>query len=286
MPAKFIDVLRDSAVTSLSFEFFPPKTPEGMGNLELAFNQLLELSPTFASVTYGAGGSNQETSLAVVENFAPRLDTVAHLTCIGSSRLNVLNLLARYESVGVAGLLALRGDLPAGSTEAPISDFKYAIELLELAAVESDLSVGVSAFPEKHPESADLAWDIAILKRKQDAGAEYAITQLFFDIEAYRTLVLDARNAGVTIPIIPGVMPISNAKQVLRMAEMSGAKMPLRLYDQLSGANSDESARAIGMDFSANFIQELIDMNAPGVHIFTLNHSQAATELAKAVGLA
>lgn len=183
-------------------------------------------------------------------------------------------------------MLALRGDLPAGSTEAPISDFKYAIELLELAAVESDLSVGVSAFPEKHPESADLAWDIAILKRKQDAGAEYAITQLFFDIEAYRTLVLYARNAGVTIPIIPGVMPISNAKQVLRMAEMSGAKMPLRLYDQLSGANSDESARAIGMDFSANFIQELIDMNAPGVHIFTLNHSQAATELAKAVGLA
>ena len=285
-PENFVSKLTSREQTTLSFEFFPPKTAEGRQSLELAFDELLVHRPDFVSVTYGAMGSNQETSLEVVESLAPRVPTIAHLTCIGSKRQQIVSLLQRYESAGVAGLLALRGDLPAGVDEMPEAEFTYAIELLELAKQSSALQLGVSAFPEKHPDSPSLEFDVEILKRKADRGAKFAMTQLFFDNNAYERLRDRAVSAGVDIPIVAGVMPIANSKQVLRMAQMSGAALPNELLEALDGAESEEESRKIGMDFTAAQVEALVAAQAPGVHIFTLNHHGPTNELIAATSLA
>lgn len=271
---------------ALSFEFFPPKDASGEESLWRAFDRLLEYSPSAVSVTYGAGGSNQERTLAVVDRMAPLVPTIGHLTCVNSSRHQIEAIIRRFEDSGVAGILALRGDAPKDQQPDQVSgDFKTAIELIDVARAVSKLDVGVAAFPEVHPESPNLAHDARVLKLKQDAGASFAITQLFFDAEAYWGLRGAALEAGADLPITPGLMPINNAKQVLRMAEMSGAKVPAKLVAQLEGA-SDEDARRIGMDFTIDLGRQLLEKGAPGLHIFTLNQSVAAIELAKGVGLA
>jgi methylenetetrahydrofolate reductase (NADPH) len=275
----FVSTITSNERTSLSFEFFPPKTPEGRITLEASIAELLKHSPDFVSVTYGAMGSNQETSLEVVESLASRVPTIAHLTCIGSKRDQIVQLLGRYESSGVAGLLALRGDLPAGHDVTPASDFTYALELLELAKEHSELQLGVAAFPEKHPESVSLEFDMEILKRKAELGAEFAMTQLFFENHAFERLRDRALASGVDIPIVAGVMPIANSKQVLRMAQMSGAAVPADLVSALDNASSESDAREIGMEFTMNQVEALVDAEVPGIHIFTLNHHVAASEL-------
>ncbi len=270
---------------TLSFEFFPPKDEAGKLTLWNSFDALSELNPDFVSVTYGAMGSNQETSLAVVERFAPRVATIAHLTCIGASESSIAGLLASYERFGVAALLALRGDVPAGQT-APEGHFAHAIDLVHFARSRSELEIGVATFPEKHPESASFEADAAVLFDKASAGASFGMTQLFFDAKAYFDLVERNRTHGIDIPIVPGVMPIANAKQVLRMAEMSGAAVPSELELALMNAIDDAEAREIGMAFSAQLVSELVAGGAPGIHIFTLNQSKAAIELARSSGLA
>ena len=282
----FLSSLSDTSRPTLSFEFFPPKDEAGFQTFLESFGHLNKLRPDFASVTYGAMGSNQETSLAVVEAIAAKTPTIAHLTCIGATEAKIANLLGRYESAGVAGLLALRGDIPKNFEGDPLGDFQNATQLVELAHNISKLKIGVSAFPEKHPESPNLAHDISILKLKQDAGASFAITQMFFEVDAYFSLVAEARSAGVTIPIVPGVMPIANAKQVLRMAEMSGAVVPENLLKDFANSEDDQSTREIGMAFSIDFAKRLISGGAPGVHVFTLNQHLAATELVKGIGIA
>lgn len=270
---------------TLSFEFFPPKDEAGATTLWNSFEVLSELKPDFVSVTYGAMGSNQETSLAVVERFAPKVPTIAHLTCIGASEQSISNLLNSYSSYGVAGLLALRGDVPAGQS-APKGHFSHAVDLVRFAKERSELEIGVAAFPEMHPESPSLDFDVHVIREKVDAGASFGMTQLFFTAEAYFELVARFAKSGVTVPIVPGVMPIANAKQVLRMAEMSGAAVPESLQNQLLAAENDEMAREVGMAYSAKLAKELLAGGAPGIHIFTLNQFKAAKELSQAVGLA
>lgn len=275
-----------AAAPTLSFEFFPPKDEAGANSLRNSIEELMTLSPDFVSVTYGAMGSNQDSSVAIVEQLSKIVATVAHLTCIGASTSGIQNLLMRYQSAGVAAILALRGDKPKGYDEQPAGDFTYASDLVRQVKQFTSFEVGVAAFPEKHPESHSLADDIRILKMKQDTGASFAMTQLFFDVEAYSQLVSSARAEGVTIPIIPGVMPFANARQVLRMAQMSGATVPPELDLKLSQAFSEEAARTIGMDFSVHLVQDLLAAGAPGIHIFTLNQHRATLELANSANLA
>jgi methylenetetrahydrofolate reductase (NADPH) len=275
-----------AAAPTLSFEFFPPKDEAGANSLRNSIEELMTLSPDFVSVTYGAMGSNQDSSVAIVEQLSKIVATVAHLTCIGASTSGIQNLLTLYQSAGVAAILALRGDKPKGYDEQPAGDFTYASDLVRQVKQFTSFEVGVAAFPEKHPESHSLADDIRILKMKQDTGASFAMTQLFFDVEAYSQLVSSARAEGVTIPIIPGVMPFENARQVLRMAQMSGATVPPELDLKLSQAFSEEAARTIGMDFSVHLVQDLLAAGAPGIHIFTLNQHRATLELANSANLA
>jgi methylenetetrahydrofolate reductase (NADPH) len=286
MTGTLMAAIEASTTPSLSFEFYPPKDETAATTLWSTVEKLLEVGPKFTSVTYGAMGSNQDTSLEVVRRLAPLVPTIAHLTCIGSKREAISSLLNNYSEAGVEGILALRGDKPKGLDAVPDSDFSTALDLVNLTIAETSFSVGVAAFPEKHPESPSLEHDIRVLKLKQESGAEFAMTQLFFDPEAYWRLLDQARTAGVTIPIIPGIMPISNVRQVLRMAEMSGAMVPISLNARLRDAASEDAARAIGMDFSINLGLELLKAGAPGLHVFTLNQHKAALELAHGVGLA
>ncbi|MEN9993117.1 MAG: hypothetical protein RLY83_687 [Actinomycetota bacterium] len=282
--SSILELLGDARPT-ISFEFFPPKDAAGFDTLRTTFAELQKFNPDFISVTYGAMGSNQDSSLAVVQEFSSQIPTIAHLTCIGATKATITALLDSYSAFGVAGILALRGDIPKTYEGNPLGDFASANDLI-IHIDESNFEIGVSAFPEKHPESPSLAHDIEVLKLKQESGANFAMTQLFFEIDAYFQLVAAARDAGITMPIVPGVMPIANAKQVLRMAEMSGAKIPEQLLEELNSAADEETARSIGMAFSAKLANALIAGGAPGIHIFTLNHHKATSELLVAAGLA
>jgi methylenetetrahydrofolate reductase (NADPH) len=281
-----IDRRLASGQKTLSFEFFPPKDQNADASLWRNYSKLLEVSPDFVSVTYGAGGSNRETSLGVVDRMARDVFTIGHLTCVGSTYSGSREIIMHFEQAGVGSILALRGDSPRDQPDAlEKGELKSAIELVELVRAESSLEVGVAAFPEKHPESPSLQHDAEVLSLKQNAGASYAMTQLFFSVDAYLEIQAKAIAAGTTLPIIPGVMPISNAAKVLRMAEMSGAAVPIELLRRLQNADEDE-ARVIGMDYTLKFANDLLAAGAPGLHIFTLNFSKAAIEVAKGCGLA
>lgn len=287
--ASVADVLASrshAAQPTLSFEFFPPKDEEGTEKLWSTFDRLLEAAPDFVSVTYGAGGSNREKSFAIVERMAPRVLTIGHLTAVGATKDSTREIIARYAESGVRSILALRGDAPKDDPEALAKgDLKTALELVELARSEFGLEVGVAAFPEVHPESASLSHDAQVLRLKQDAGASFAMTQLFFTIEAYQALLAANQVAGVSLPILPGLMPIANARNVIRMAQLSGAAIPDALLARLEGATSDAEAREIGMDYSIQLGRDLLAAGAPGLHVFSLNHHAAALELSRGVGL-
>lgn len=271
---------------TLSFEFFPPRDVEADVSLWRHYENLLELRPDFVSVTYGAGGSSRETSLAVVDRMAKDVLTIGHLTCVGSTNKSTQETIKHFEQAGVRSILALRGDPPQADPDAlSKGELKTALELVELVGANSALEVGVAAFPEKHPESESLSHDARVLSLKQQGGAGYAMTQLFFSVEAYLQLVESAKANGATLPIVPGVMPISNAAKVLRMAQMSGASVPKALLNSLQNAD-EATARKIGMDFSIQLANDLLAANAPGLHIFTLNYSKAAIEVAKGCSLA
>jgi methylenetetrahydrofolate reductase (NADPH) len=243
------------------------------------------VNPDFVSVTYGAGGSNRETSLAVVDRMAKQVLTIGHLTCVGATRASTREVIDRFEAAGVSSILALRGDSPRDNPNALAEgELKTALELVELVARDTNLEVGVAAFPEKHPESPDLAHDAKVLSLKQSAGASYAMTQLFFTVEAYTDLVESSKQAGATMPIIPGLMPISNADRIVRMAEMSGAKLPTELLKKFETAD-EAQARIIGMDYSIKLASDLVAAGAPGLHIFSLNLAKAALEVARGAGL-
>ena len=269
---------------TLSFEFFPPKDDAGVEKLWATFDELLESAPDFVSVTYGAGGSNREKSFQIVERMAPRVLTIGHLTAVGATKASTLEILERYKIAGVGTILALRGDPPRDQPDAlERGDLRTALELVELA--RSNFEIGVAAFPEKHPESPDMQHDAKVLKLKAQAGATFGMTQLFFSLEAYQKLLEQNRAMGVDLPIFPGLMPVANARNVIRMAELSGAAIPKNLMDAFESATGDEEARAIGMEYTIELGRQLLAAGAPGLHIFTLNQAAPALEVARGVGL-
>lgn len=274
------------AEPTLSFEFFPPKDEAGEITLWNSFEKLLEVAPDYVSVTYGAGGSNRERSLAVVDRMAKQVLTIGHLTCVGASRDGTTEIIRRFEAAGVGAILALRGDSPKDEPDAlSKGELKSALDLVDLVKLETQLEVGVAAFPEVHPESPDMSHDSKVLSLKQAAGATFSVTQLFFSVQAYTDLLASAKAAGVTMPVVPGLMPISNARQVVRMAELSGAAIPAELLAQFEAAKDEAHAREIGMAYSTKLAKDLVAAGAPGIHIFTLNSHVAAIELARAAGL-
>jgi methylenetetrahydrofolate reductase (NADPH) len=274
-----------------SFEFFPPKTDEGERALWQTLRQLEPLGPAFVSVTYGAGGTERDRTVRVTERIAAEttMVPVGHLTCVGSSAAELRQVVGQYAAAGVRTILALRGDPPSGlGTEwTPHPDgFRHADELVRLVTGLGDFCVGVAAFPQGHPESPDLEADARRLAAKADAGAQFAITQFFFDADDYLRLRERALMHGCTIPIVPGVMPITNYRQVDRFAALAGTPVPTALAERLQLVEDDPDAvRAIGVEVATQLCRRLLDEGAPGLHFYTLNRSPATREVYGLLGL-
>ncbi len=276
---------------SWSFEFFPPATDDGERLLWQAIRELESLAPTFVSVTYGAGGGTRDRTVRVTERIGTEttLIALAHLTCVGASRPQLRRVIGQYADAGVRNVLALRGDPPAGPGSAwqPHPDgFRHALELVELVKSLGDFSIGVAAFPEGHPEALSLVADARVLVDKAAAGADFAVTQFFFSAASYFELVDRVRHAGSELPIIAGIMPVTNVGQIERFAQLSGTSFPPELAARLHAVEDDPSAvRAIGVEVASSLGAELIAGGAPGLHFYTLNRSTASREVAANLGL-
>lgn len=270
---------------SFSFEFFPPKTDEGEAVLWQAIGELEPLNPTFVDVTYGAGGGTRDRTLAVVKRIAAEtsLNVVAHLTCVGATVEELRATAQDFADAGIRNILALRGDMPGGpqaTWEGTQGGLRHAEDLVALLHEVGDFCVGVAAHPEAHPESADLDTDAKFLAQKCTAGADFAITQFFFEAEHYFRLVERAGGFGCAIPIIPGIMPVTNIAQVQRMAALSGAEFPRWLAERLeSVADDPEAVRAVGVEAAGELAEALLEGGAPGIHFYTLNRSTATREI-------
>jgi methylenetetrahydrofolate reductase (NADPH) len=268
-----------------SFEFFPPKTDEGERQLWSAISDLAPLSPTFVSVTYGAGGSTRDRTVRITSRILNEtgMDAVAHLTCVGSTREELREVLTRYQLAGITNLLALRGDPPGGpgSPWTPVpGGLSHADELVRLARASGDFTIGVAAFPEGHPESPDLHTDAEVLVAKERAGATFAITQFFFRAEDYFAMVGRATEHGVTMPILPGIMPVTNVRQIERFAVLSGAAFPAELAARFHAVADDPVAVTdLGIEVATELCEKLLAGGAPGLHFYTLNRSTATREI-------
>ena len=270
---------------SFSFEFFPPKDEAGTVQLWRALRELEPLRPTFVSVTYGAGGTTRDRTVGITKRIARETTMVpmAHLTCVGHSREELRSVIGAYADAGIRNVLVLRGDPPGGPgtpwTATP-GGFTYATELVALVRSLGSFSVGVAAFPEGHREAACLEDDVRVLRAKQDAGAEFAITDMFFRASDYFGLLERAAAAGVDIPILPGIMPITNLGQVRRMAELSGRDVPAEVVARVARHEGDaEAVRAAGIEVASELCQTLLANGAPGLHFYTLNRSKATREI-------
>jgi methylenetetrahydrofolate reductase (NADPH) len=277
---------------SISFEFFPPKDDVAEAVLWQAIRRLEPLSPTFVSVTYGAGGSSRDRTTRVTSRIAQdtTLTPMAHLTCVGASRAELRRVIAEYAAAGVRNVLAIRGDPPQGP-RAPWTPhpggLDYAVDLVRLVRELGRFSVGVAAFPDIHPASADLEADARVLAMKADAGAQFAITQMFFSEGAYFRLVERAAAHGCAIPIIPGIMPVTNVKQINRIAELSGVALPAAIVTRLHAVADDPAAvREVGVDVATELSERLLAGGAPGLHFITMNRSTATLDVFSALGLA
>ena len=273
-----------------SFEFFPPKTDEAVSQLETTIADLGPLAPDFVSVTYGAGGSTREKTVDLVTRIKrdTGIEAMAHLTCAGASRDELKQVLTRLGTDGVENVLALRGDPPKGQNGfVPVEGgFRYANELVDFIHHEfaGDFCVGGAGYPEKHVECGNPAVDLANLKRKVDAGAQFLITQLFFDNRKYFEFVDNARAAGITVPIIAGIMPITNAGQIERFTMMCGATLPFRLAAELDRRRQDPKAvMQLGVAHATAQCLDLLQGGAPGIHFYTLNRSSATRQVLRAL---
>lgn len=268
----------------ISFEFFPPKTDEGLATLLQTVSTLKELAPSFVSMTYGAGGSTRAKTVQLVSRIKNQIgiEAVAHLTCVGHRREELQSILNELRGEGVENILALRGDPPKGQDRfvAVEGGFSHADELVAFIRTRFDFSLGVAGYPEKHPEAPTLDADVANLVRKVAAGADFVVTQLFFSNDDYFDFVRRARAGGVTVPIIPGIMPVSDTDQVKRFTSLCGARLPAGLLARLEAAGADKAAVAqIGIDHAAAQCEDLLRRGAPGVHFYTLNRSDATREI-------
>jgi methylenetetrahydrofolate reductase (NADPH) len=268
----------------VSFEFFPPKTPEGADKLRTARAKLAELDPEFFSVTFGAGGSTKEgTWNTVMELHAEGRPVAPHISCIGTTRSSVRELLAGYRDSGIRRVVALRGDLPSGAAGGA-GDFAYANELVEFIRRETGdwFHVEVAAYPEAHPQSRSPADDLARFIGKVDAGADSAITQYFYNADAYFRFVDECARRGCTVPIVPGIMPITNFVQLARFSDACGAEIPRWIRRRLESFGDDRDAiRAFGLDIVEQLCERLLDGGAPGLHFYTMNLAEPTTELCR-----
>ncbi len=273
---------------TFSFEFFPPKTPEGADKLRAVRAKLAAVQPAFFSVTFGAGGSTREgTWNTVTEVAAAGLAVAPHISCIGTTRASVRELLLAFRSRGIRRLVALRGDLPSGAAGGA-GDFRYANELVEFIRAETGdwFHVEVAAYPEYHPQSRSPADDLANFARKVKAGADSAITQYFYNSDAYFRFVEDAQALGVEVPIVPGIMPITNYTQLARFSDACGAEIPRWIRLKLQSYGDDRDAiRAFGLDVVTDLCEQLLAVDAPGLHFYTMNQAEPTLELWARLGL-
>lgn len=270
-----------------SFEFFPPQTPEGVEKLAVTRKQLSALNPEYFSVTFGAGGSTQERTLETILRIKGEgFDAAPHLSCVGSTRENVGSLLQTYKGAGIKRIVALRGDLPSGM--ATTGEFQYANELVSFIRAETGdhFHIEVAAYPEFHPQAKSASDDLLNFKRKVDAGADSAITQYFYNADAYFRFVEDVRKLGVTVPIVPGIMPIMKFSQLARFSDMCGAEIPRWMRKTLEGFGDDtESVQAFGQDVVTQLCEKLLAGGAPGLHFYTLNQSAPVLAICKRLEL-
>lgn len=282
--ARITDLL--AAGRTFSFEFFPPKTDAAQLSLGRTIAELEGLNPAFVSVTYGAGGSTRERTrdLVVWMRKETKISPMAHLTCVGHSRADIDAILDTYQAASVENILALGGDPPADSADVRPSDYEHAIDLVEHLRQRGDFSIGVAAHPELHPRSASRTEDRRHLAEKLRL-ADFAITQFFFEAEHYVRMVDELTALGVTKPVIPGIMPVTNIGQVKRMAELSGAAFPAWLASRLDGVDDPDEVRRIGVDAATELCAELLAAGAPGLHFYTLNRSTATREIYANLGL-
>lgn len=279
-PSVRIDQLLGRRRPCFSFEFFPPKTEQGIADLLRTAQSLRVLEPGFVSVTYGAGGSNRATAIGVGKRIKAELgiEVMAHVTCVGSTRDELRAVFDEIAEGGIENVLALRGDPPRGSLSfaATPGGFRYANELVAMLSDEYDFAIGGAAYPEKHPEAPSLESDLEAAKAKVRAGARFLITQLFFDNEAYFGYVARARAAGIDVPLVPGIMPITNYEQIARFTKMCGATIPERLLAELERrAGEPDAVAELGVAFCTLQCADLLQRGAPGIHFYTLNRSPA-----------
>jgi methylenetetrahydrofolate reductase (NADPH) len=272
---------------TISFEFFPPKTPEGRAKLRDTWRQLGELKPAFFSVTFGAGGSTREGTLdTVLEIRRAGFEAAPHLSCIASSREEIAAQLERYRQNGIRHLVALRGDLPSGIAAA--GEFRYAAELVEFirASTGDWFQIEVACYPEFHPQTRNAADELRHFKRKVDAGANAAITQYFYNADAYFRFVDEARAAGIGVPIVPGIMPISNFSQLARFSDACGAEIPRWMRHKLESFHDDSAAvKSFGVEVVGALCERLLAGGAPGLHFYTLNQASLTLQICQRLKL-
>ena len=272
---------------TFSFEFFPPKTPEGMEKLRATRQQLAQLKPKFFSVTFGAGGSTRDRTLeTVMEIQASGSASAPHLSCIGSTKESIQKILETFKAHGIRHIVTLRGDLPSGMADP--GEFRYANELVAFIRAQTGdwFQIEVAAYPEIHPQAKNAQDDIANFKRKVDAGANAAITQYFYNADAYFRFVDDCRAMHVNIPIVPGIMPITNCTQLARFSDACGAEIPRWIRKRLEAYGDDlDSIRAFGLDVVTDLCDRLLEGGAPGLHFYTLNQAGPSSTIWQRLGL-
>jgi methylenetetrahydrofolate reductase (NADPH) len=282
-------LLKDGQEPRFSFEFFPPKTDEGQRGLEDALGELKKDTPDYVSVTYGAGGSTRGRTVEVTKWIKEDLglEAMAHLSCVGEPVDRLREILDEVAAAGIDNVLALRGDPPRGQDEwTPHPEgLEYSVDLIELIRSDYDYCVGAACFPEVHPEAPDLEHDLKYLKRKVDAGASFLITQLFFDNRMYFDFVEEVRARGIDVPIIPGIIPITNFDQIKRFTSMCGASIPPALLEQLEAraVDGEEAVAEFGVAYATLQCAHLLEHGAPGIHFYTLNKSPATRAILSAL---
>jgi methylenetetrahydrofolate reductase (NADPH) len=275
------------ASPAFSFEFFPPKTPEGKAKLRAAWQQLAQLEPRFFSVTFGAGGSTQQGTLdTVLEIRAAGYDAAPHISCVASSKAEIAATLSRYRENDIRHVVALRGDMPSGLASS--GELRYANELVTFIRETTGdwFHIEVACYPEYHPQTRNAADELKNFKRKIDAGANSAITQYFYNPDAYFRFVDDCAAAGITVPIVPGIMPIGNFSQLARFSDACGAEIPRWMRIKLESYRDDTaSIRAFGLDAVTALCEKLLEAGAPGLHFYTLNQAGPASTIWQRLGL-
>jgi methylenetetrahydrofolate reductase (NADPH) len=278
---KITDIFNKKKKT-FSFEFFPPKNYSSTLELGINIGQLIKLSPSFVSVTYGAGGTTQDLSFDLIDYIQNKigLTAMAHYTCINATREKVESDLEILYNRNILNLMLLRGDLPAKGFTSLNQEFQHASDLITLAKSKNQYCIGAAGYPEKHPESPDSETDLKWLKNKLDRGADFIITQMFFDNDHYFNFVRKARQEGITARIIPGIMPITNFNQIRKFSEMCGATIPEKIVKTLEPIQHENAALyTAGVDFAINQCIDLLKRGAPGLHFYTLNKSRATIDI-------